>query len=108
MEVFAVVGSHSDASCYMFCRYMTFLGSLFRVILLDTGSYAYRLLQSLTICVFCCPAVGGRRFRYLFYVDFVGNLADDLPQNALRHLQEMTDFMRVLGCYPMHRGVESA
>ncbi|CAL8466593.1 g6129 [Coccomyxa elongata] len=51
-------------------------------------------------------AVGGRRFRYLFYVDFVGNLADDLPQNALRHLQEVTDFMRVLGCYPMH--VEAA
>lgn len=38
----------------------------------------------------------------MFYVDFVGNLADDLPQNALRHLQEVTDFMRVLGCYPMH------
>lgn len=51
-------------------------------------------------------AVGGRRFRYLFYVDFVGNLADDLPQNALRHLQEVTEFMRVLGCYPMH--VEAA
>ncbi len=49
------------------------------------------------ICV-----TGGRRFNYLFYVDFVGNLADDLPQNALRHLQEVTDFMRVLGCYTMH------
>ena len=48
-------------------------------------------------------AVGGRRFRYLFYVDFVGNLADDVAQNALRHLQEVTEFMRVLGCYPAHK-----
>lgn len=70
-----------------------------------------RVAEALHVCsrherfpLFC--AVGGRRFRYLFYVDFVGNLADDLPQNALRHLQEVTDFMRVLGCYPMH--VEAA
>ena len=48
-------------------------------------------------------AVGGRRFRYLLYVDFMGNLADDVCQNALRHLQEVTDFMRVLGCYPAHK-----
>ena len=48
-------------------------------------------------------AVGGRRFRYLLYVDFVGNLADNVSQNALRHLQEVTEFMRVLGCYPAHK-----
>jgi arogenate/prephenate dehydratase len=27
------------------------------------------------------------RFNYLFYVDFVGSLADQQSQNALRHLQ---------------------
>ena len=32
------------------------------------------------------PGVG-RRFRYLFYLDVVGNLADPAMQNALRHLQ---------------------
>ncbi len=29
----------------------------------------------------------GQRFNYLFYVDFVGTLADVRSQNALRHLQ---------------------
>ena len=28
-----------------------------------------------------------QRFNYLFYVDFVGSLADQQSQNALRHLQ---------------------
>jgi len=43
----------------------------------------------------------GRRLNYLFYVDFVGSLADEDSQNALRHLQEIAPFMRVLGSYPM-------
>ena len=48
-------------------------------------------------------AVSGRRFKYLLYVDFMGNLADDVCQNALRHLEEVTEFMRVLGCYPARK-----
>lgn len=28
-----------------------------------------------------------RSFNYLFYIDFVGSLADPQAQNALRHLQ---------------------
>ncbi|GFH08081.1 uncharacterized protein HaLaN_02989 [Haematococcus lacustris] len=43
----------------------------------------------------------GQRFNYLFYVDFVGTLADVRCQNALRHLQEFAPFLRVLGTYPM-------
>ena len=31
--------------------------------------------------------VQGRRFRYLFYVDFAAKLGDPNAQNALRHLQ---------------------
>jgi arogenate/prephenate dehydratase len=42
-----------------------------------------------------------QRFNYLFYVDFVGSLADQACQNALRHLQESAPFLRVLGSYPM-------
>lgn len=30
---------------------------------------------------------GQRSFNYLFYIDFVGSLADPAAQNALRHLQ---------------------
>jgi arogenate/prephenate dehydratase len=46
------------------------------------------------------PGNGYRSFNYLFYVDFVGSLADPGCQNALRHLQEFAPFVRVLGSYP--------
>lgn len=46
-------------------------------------------------------AQGVHRFNYLFYVDFVGSMADVQVQNALRHLQESAPFLRVLGSYPM-------
>lgn len=41
----------------------------------------------------------GRPWEYFFYLDFAGNLKDKTCQNALRHLAEVTDFLRVLGCY---------
>ncbi|GJP33318.1 hypothetical protein CLOM_g17863 [Closterium sp. NIES-68] len=40
-------------------------------------------------------------FDYLFYVDFQASLAEPRVQNAMRHLQEMAPFLRVLGSYPM-------
>lgn len=46
-------------------------------------------------------AKSGRRLNYLFYVDFVGSLENQVCQNALRHLQEIATFLRVLGSYPM-------
>jgi arogenate/prephenate dehydratase len=50
--------------------------------------------------------VGGQvlRFSYLFYVDLVASTADVNTQNALRHLQEMSPFLRVLGCYQIANG----
>jgi len=42
----------------------------------------------------------GKPFEYLFYVDFLGNIDSPPVQNALRHLSELTDYLRVLGCYP--------
>ncbi len=45
--------------------------------------------------------MGGRQFRYLFHIDFAGNLADESAQTALRHLAEFAPFLRVLGCYPI-------
>lgn len=41
-----------------------------------------------------------RRFNYMFYVDFIGSLSDEHCQNALRHLEEICSFLRVLGSYP--------
>jgi len=42
-----------------------------------------------------------KRFQYLFYVDFKASMADVHAQNALSHLEEMTTYLRVLGCYPV-------
>uniref|UniRef100_A0A7N0UCY1 Arogenate dehydratase n=1 Tax=Kalanchoe fedtschenkoi TaxID=63787 RepID=A0A7N0UCY1_KALFE len=40
-------------------------------------------------------------FDYLFYIDFEASMADPRAQCALGHLQEFSQFIRVLGCYPV-------
>jgi len=40
------------------------------------------------------------RFRYCFYLDFLANQLDVNTQNALAHLREQAEFVRVLGSYP--------
>lgn len=42
----------------------------------------------------------GRPWEYLFYLDFLGNPSTAPSRNALKNLQEITEFVRVLGCYP--------
>jgi prephenate dehydratase len=42
----------------------------------------------------------GRPWEYLFYVDFIGSTRQERCQKALAHLGEITNFIRVLGCYP--------
>lgn len=41
----------------------------------------------------------GRPWEYFFYLDFLGNLKQEHCRNALAHLGEVTDFLRILGCY---------
>ena len=41
----------------------------------------------------------GRPFEYFFYLDFLGNIKEDRCAKALAHLAEVTNFLRVLGCY---------
>lgn len=41
-----------------------------------------------------------RSFNYMFYIDFAAPLHDPVSQNALRHLTEISTFLRVLGSYP--------
>ena len=42
----------------------------------------------------------GKPWEYLFYVDLLGRADTPNARNALRHLEELADFLRVLGCYP--------
>lgn len=41
----------------------------------------------------------GRPWEYLFYLDFVGNTREEKCRKALAHLGEVTNLLRVLGCY---------
>ena len=41
----------------------------------------------------------GRPWEYFFYLDFIGNVREDRCRKALDHLSEITNFLRVLGCY---------
>jgi len=42
----------------------------------------------------------GKPWEYLFYLDFIGSPDEAPARNALGHLREMTDMLRVLGTYP--------
>lgn len=40
------------------------------------------------------------RFRYCFYLDFLSSQLDANTENALSHLREHADYVRILGSYP--------
>jgi prephenate dehydratase len=42
----------------------------------------------------------GRPWEYMFYLDLLGRVDETRVQKALGHLEELADFLRVLGCYP--------
>jgi prephenate dehydratase len=45
----------------------------------------------------------GRPWEYFFYLDFIGNVKEERCRNALANLAEVTNFLRVLGCYQSAR-----
>ncbi|GLT29403.1 hypothetical protein SLA2020_042750 [Shorea laevis] len=47
----------------------------------------------------------GRYFDYHIYIDFEASMAEPRAQCALRHLQEFSTFLRILGCYPRDAGI---
>ncbi len=68
-------------------------GALFR----SLSAFA---LRDLSLTKIESRPLRGKPWEYLFYLDFLGHVDDPVSQNALRHLQELTDTYRVLGCYP--------
>jgi prephenate dehydratase len=67
-------------------------GALFRAL----GALA---LRDLSIAKIESRPMKGRPWEYLFYLDFAGNLAEPRVAKALGHLEELAEFVRVLGCY---------
>lgn len=41
----------------------------------------------------------GRPWEYFFYLDFAGNVKEERCRKALANLEEVTNLLRVLGCY---------
>ena len=68
-------------------------GALFRTL----SAFA---LRDLSLTKIESRPLRGKPWEYLFYVDFLGRVDNPNVRNALNHLKELADFLRVLGCYP--------
>jgi prephenate dehydratase len=68
-------------------------GSLFRAL----SAFA---LRDLNLAKIESRPLRGKPWEYLFYVDVLGRDDTVNARNALNHLAESADFLRVLGCYP--------
>lgn len=68
-------------------------GSLFRAL----SAFA---LRDLNLTKIESRPLRGKPWEYLFYLDFLGHRDDPAAKNALGHLRELADFIRVLGSYP--------
>jgi prephenate dehydratase len=68
-------------------------GSLFRAL----SAFALRDVNLIKIE---SRPLRGKPGEYLFYVDLSGRIDEQRLKNALGHLGELADFLRVLGCYP--------
>jgi prephenate dehydratase len=67
-------------------------GALFR-------SLAALALRDLSLTKIESRPLRGKPWEYLFYIDVLAHAEDPTMRNALRHLEEVTDFLRVLGTY---------
>ena len=68
-------------------------GALFR------GLSAFAL-RDLNLAKIESRPLRGKPWEYLFYLDLIGSTDDAPVKKALGHLEELADFLRVLGSYP--------
>src|SRR5258706_184611 len=67
-------------------------GALFRAL-------AVLALRDLNLVKIESRPLRGKPWEYLFYIDLMGHREDQKVRNALGHLAEFADFLRVLGSY---------
>ena len=67
-------------------------GALFRAL----GALA---LRDINLVKIESGPLRGKPWEYLFYLDLIGHRDDKVVRNALSHLGELADFLRVLGSY---------
>lgn len=68
-------------------------GALFRAL----SAFA---LRDLNLSKIESRPLRGRPWEYLFYLDLIADMSDERLKKAIGHLEELADFLRVLGSYP--------
>jgi len=67
-------------------------GSLFK-------SLSVFALRDIDLCKIESRPTRNKPWEYIFYLDFAGHMGMAVCRNAIRHLEEITTFIKVLGCY---------
>ncbi len=94
----AAVAEQADKTSIVFAA-QNIPGALFK----SLSAFA---LRDIDLCKIESRPWRGRPFEYIFYLDFRGTPEQTACRNALRHLEEMTSFLKILGSYQSGNGLK--